>query len=27
VDGVSVQLPLDSISRAHIEYEFSSKKK
>ena len=27
VDGVSVQLPLDSISKAHIEYEFTSKKK
>lgn len=26
VDGVSVQVPLDSISRAHIEYDFSSKK-
>ncbi len=26
VDGVSVQVPLDSISKAHIEYDFSSKK-
>ena len=26
VDGASVQLPLDIISRAHIEYEFNSKK-
>ena len=26
VDGVGVQVPLDSISRAHIEYDFSSKK-
>jgi ribosome maturation factor RimP len=26
VDGVSMQVPLDSISKAHIEYDFSSKK-
>jgi len=26
VDGVSVQVPLDSIGKAHIEYDFSSKK-
>lgn len=26
VDGISVRLPLDSIGRANIEYDFSSKK-
>jgi len=26
MDGESVQVPLDSISKAHIEYDFSSKK-
>jgi ribosome maturation factor RimP len=26
VDGMSMQVPLDSISKAHIEYDFSSKK-
>ncbi len=26
VDGVSMQVPLESISKAHIEYDFSSKK-
>jgi ribosome maturation factor RimP len=26
VDGKSMQVPLDSISKAHIEYDFSSKK-
>jgi hypothetical protein len=26
IDGTSVRLPLDSIGRANIEYDFSGKK-